>query len=75
VLFSGLFRDALRGLAEGERGRDLIRRHPESLIRLEIAPLPGFPLPGCSPLTDIDDPEALSRLKGAAGSVRDGRRP
>jgi molybdenum cofactor cytidylyltransferase len=64
VLFSGLFRDALRGLAEGERGRDIIRRHPESLIRLEIAPIPGLPFPG-SPLTDIDDPRTLALLEGA----------
>jgi molybdenum cofactor cytidylyltransferase len=64
VLFSGLFRDALRGLAKGERGRDIIRRHPESLVRLEIAPIPGLPFPG-SPLADIDDPRTLALLEGA----------
>jgi molybdenum cofactor cytidylyltransferase len=53
VLFSAAFRDDLRGLAEGERGRDIIRRHPESLIRLETASI----------LTDIDDPRTLSRLE------------
>jgi molybdenum cofactor cytidylyltransferase len=63
VLFSGFFRDELRALAAGEHGRDIIRRHPERLIPLDIAPLAGFPFPGCSPLTDIDDPEALSRLE------------
>jgi molybdenum cofactor cytidylyltransferase len=62
VLFSGFFRDALRGLAPGERGRDLIRRHPERLIRLEIAS-PGFPFSD-SPLADVDDPQTLSRLAG-----------
>jgi molybdenum cofactor cytidylyltransferase len=64
VLFSGLFRDELLTLGQGERGRDIIRRHSESLIRLEIAPIPGLPFPG-SPLTDIDDPRTLARLEGA----------
>jgi molybdenum cofactor cytidylyltransferase len=66
VLFSGLFRHELLALAPGERGRDLIRRHPESLVTVEIA-APPFPGPRRSPLTDIDDPRTLSRLERSAG--------
>jgi molybdenum cofactor cytidylyltransferase len=50
-LFSGAFRDELLTLRRGEHGRDLIGRHPERLIRVEVA---------ASPLTDIDDPETLA---------------
>jgi molybdenum cofactor cytidylyltransferase len=57
VLFSAAFRDELLSLGAGERGRDIIRRHPESLTRLELPSAPGP-----SPLTDIDDPQTLARL-------------
>jgi molybdenum cofactor cytidylyltransferase len=60
VLFSAAFRDALRNLDDGERGRDLIRRFPESLINVDIAEPPS----SFSPLSDIDDPQTLSRLEG-----------
>jgi molybdenum cofactor cytidylyltransferase len=63
VLFSGLFREELLALAEGERGRDLIRRHPESLVTVEIPAPPFFRSSGHSPLTGIDDPETLARLE------------
>lgn len=66
VLFSARFRDELLALAEGEQGRDIIRRHPESLISVEI-PGPAFSeAPPLSPLADIDDPRTLSRLEGIA---------
>jgi molybdenum cofactor cytidylyltransferase len=61
VLFSGLFREELLNLAEGERGRDVIRRHPESLVRLELAESPHPP--GQNPLTDVDDPATLAALE------------
>lgn len=64
VLFSAAFRDELLALGEGERGRELIRRRPESLVKVEIAE-PPFSGPRRSPLTDIDDPQTLSRLEGA----------
>jgi molybdenum cofactor cytidylyltransferase len=67
ALFSGVFRRELLSLGRGERGRDLIRRHPESLVRVEIAEAlfpRSFP---CSPLTDVDDPETLSRLEAERG--------
>jgi molybdenum cofactor cytidylyltransferase len=57
ALFSGDFRKELLSLAEGEQGRDIIRRHPESLIRVEI---PAAQFPDYSPLADIDDPETLA---------------
>jgi CTP:molybdopterin cytidylyltransferase MocA len=60
VLFSGVFREELLALGEGEQGRDLIRRHGECLIQVEIAD----PAPSPSPLTDIDDPRALALLEG-----------
>jgi molybdenum cofactor cytidylyltransferase len=59
VLFSAAFRDELLALGEGERGRDLIRRRPECLVKVETA---GPPF-SRSPLTDIDDPQTLSRLQ------------
>jgi molybdenum cofactor cytidylyltransferase len=62
ALFSGVFRQELLALGQGERGRDLIRRHPESLVLVETAEVP-FSRP-CSPLADVDDPETLSRLQG-----------
>jgi molybdenum cofactor cytidylyltransferase len=65
VLFSGAFREALLNLGEGEQGRDLIRRRPESLIRVEIAPPGDPPFPDISPLTDIDDPQTLAQIEGA----------
>ncbi|MDR3161234.1 MAG: nucleotidyltransferase family protein [Spirochaetaceae bacterium] len=66
VLFSAAFRDELLALGEGEQGRDLIRRHPERLINVEI-PGPAFSeAPSLSPLTDIDDPRTLSLLEGTA---------
>ncbi|MDR3148180.1 MAG: nucleotidyltransferase family protein, partial [Treponema sp.] len=58
VLFSGLFRDELLGLGEGERGRTVIDRHRGSLIRLELTAVP-VPPPH-NPLTDIDDPQTLA---------------
>jgi molybdenum cofactor cytidylyltransferase len=64
VLFSAVFRDELLALGAGERGRDLIRRRPESLVKVEIAE-PPFSGPPRSPLTGIDDPQTLSRLEGA----------
>jgi molybdenum cofactor cytidylyltransferase len=65
VLFSAAFREELLALGQGERGRDVMRRHPESLISIEIADSPFSPAFSCSPLTDIDDPRALARLEGA----------
>jgi molybdenum cofactor cytidylyltransferase len=62
ALFSAVFRDELSRLGEGERGQDLIRRHPECLITVEIAAPPFSPSSPCSPLTDIDDPHTLARL-------------
>jgi CTP:molybdopterin cytidylyltransferase MocA len=62
VLFSALFREELGGLGEGERGRDIIRRHGESLIRLEITETAG-PL-RWNPLIDADDPQTLLALEG-----------
>jgi molybdenum cofactor cytidylyltransferase len=64
VLFSAAFRDELLGLGEGEQGRDVMRRHQESLIRVEIAEPAISEAPPCSPLTDVDDPQTLSRLEG-----------
>jgi molybdenum cofactor cytidylyltransferase len=57
VLFCRSFRDELLNLAEGERGRDIILRHPGRVITVDIPCPPGSP----SPLTDIDDPEAWLR--------------
>jgi molybdenum cofactor cytidylyltransferase len=58
VLFSGVFREELLALGEGEQGRDVIRRHPEKLIRVETAD-PAF---SQSPLADVDDPRTLREL-------------
>jgi molybdenum cofactor cytidylyltransferase len=60
VLFCRSFRDELLNLARGERGRDIIQRHPGRVITVDIPCLPGAP----SPLTDIDDPEAFLRYGG-----------
>jgi CTP:molybdopterin cytidylyltransferase MocA len=67
VLFSGAFREELIALAEGEQGRDIIRRRPECLVRVEIGP-PGDPSGAASPaapspLIDVDDPETLAALE------------
>jgi molybdenum cofactor cytidylyltransferase len=65
VLFSGVFREELLNLREGEQGRDIIRRRPERLITVEL-PEPPFPqIPRHSPLADIDDPETLAQIEGA----------
>jgi molybdenum cofactor cytidylyltransferase len=64
VLFSGVFREELLALGEGEHGRDIIKRHPECLVRVEIAPPGDTPLPDVSPLADVDDPETLAVLEG-----------
>jgi molybdenum cofactor cytidylyltransferase len=60
VLFSGVFREELCNLGEGEQGRDLIRRRPESLVKVEIPEQPFSQ----SPLTDIDDPQTLTHIEG-----------
>jgi CTP:molybdopterin cytidylyltransferase MocA len=67
ALFSGAFREELLALGEGEHGRDIINRHPESLVRVEIAPPGALPFPAPSPLTDIDDPETLAAFEGGEG--------
>jgi molybdenum cofactor cytidylyltransferase len=59
VLFSAAFREELLSLGEGERGRDLIRRHPERLITVETGEPAFSEAPLFSPLTDIDDPQTL----------------
>jgi molybdenum cofactor cytidylyltransferase len=58
VLFSGAFREELLSLALGERGRNVISRHRESLIRLELTESPRPPPQ--NPLVDIDDPQTLA---------------
>jgi molybdenum cofactor cytidylyltransferase len=60
ALFCRSFRQELLSLGPGEHGRDIILRHPERLITIDIPCRPGAP----SPLTDIDDPEALLRYRG-----------
>jgi molybdenum cofactor cytidylyltransferase len=60
VLFSGVFREELLCLAPGERGRDVMGRHRERLIALELAESPRPP--PRNPLADIDDPPALAAL-------------
>jgi molybdenum cofactor cytidylyltransferase len=60
VLFCRSFRDELLSLGPGEHGRDIIGRHPDRLITIDIPCRPGGP----SPLTDIDDPETLLRYGG-----------
>jgi molybdenum cofactor cytidylyltransferase len=62
VLWSGAFRGDLLGLAQGERGRNIIGRHRESLITLELTAFPRPP--SWNPLADIDDPRALAALGG-----------
>ncbi|MDR1863033.1 MAG: nucleotidyltransferase family protein [Treponema sp.] len=57
VLFCRTFRDELLNLAPGEHGRDILARHPDRLIMVDIPCPPGAP----SPLTDIDDPESFSQ--------------
>jgi molybdenum cofactor cytidylyltransferase len=64
VLFSAAFREELLNLAKGEHGRDIISRHPESLIPVEIPPSP----PGLSPLMDMDDPETLANTETVLGT-------
>jgi molybdenum cofactor cytidylyltransferase len=58
ALFSSVFLGELGTLKDGEHGRDLIRRHPDSLVRVEVPPLSGRRA-GLSPLIDIDDPQTL----------------
>jgi molybdenum cofactor cytidylyltransferase len=60
VLFCRSFRDELCNLAEGERGRDIILRHPGLVSQVDIPCPPGSP----SPLTDIDSPEAFVQYGG-----------
>jgi molybdenum cofactor cytidylyltransferase len=62
VLFSGVFREELLNLAEGERGRAVIGRRQECLIKLELAESPHPP--PRNPLADIDDPQTLAALEG-----------
>jgi molybdenum cofactor cytidylyltransferase len=57
VLFCRSFWDELLNLGRGEHGRDIILRHSDRLITVDIPCPAGSP----SPLTDIDDPEALLR--------------
>ena len=57
VLFCRSFRDELLNLAHGEHGRDIILKHPDCLITIDLPSNPGAP----SPLMDIDDPEVLLR--------------
>ncbi|MDR2865581.1 MAG: nucleotidyltransferase family protein [Spirochaetaceae bacterium] len=54
VLFSSVFREELLTLGHTERGSTIIRRHPDKLIRVEIA--------SRLPLTDIDTVEALRSM-------------
>lgn len=56
VLFSRTFGAELAALAPGEHGRDIIKKYPDKLIRVDTPPREGP-----SPLTDIDDPEMLAR--------------
>jgi molybdenum cofactor cytidylyltransferase len=60
VLFSGSFREELLNLAQGERGRNVIGRRKENLIRLELTETPCPPPQ--NPLIDIDDPQTLAAL-------------
>jgi molybdenum cofactor cytidylyltransferase len=69
ALFSAVFREALLALGEGEQGRDIIRRRPERLVRVEIALSGDPPFPDISPLTDIDDPGMLRRLETVRQSL------
>jgi molybdenum cofactor cytidylyltransferase len=57
TLFSAAFREELLSLAEGEHGRVIKQRHPESLFAVEVA----------SPLVlrDVDTPETLRSLESA----------
>ncbi len=55
VLFSSIYKEELASLAPGEHARDILRRHPEAVIRL--------PLSSALPLMDIDLPEDLARLE------------
>jgi molybdenum cofactor cytidylyltransferase len=61
VLFSSVFREELLNLAQGERGRLVIGRHRENLIKLELTESPHPPPQ--NPLVDIDDPQTLSALE------------
>jgi molybdenum cofactor cytidylyltransferase len=56
VLFHRDFRDELLSLGEGEHGRDIITRHADRLIKLEINKPDIF--------ADIDDSEMLYRYGG-----------
>lgn len=56
VLFSRVFRAELMALGEGGHGRDLILRHGDALVRVEIA----SPLP----LVDFDTPELFNAYAG-----------
>jgi molybdenum cofactor cytidylyltransferase len=60
VLFSGIFREELLNLAQGERGRNVIGRHRERLITVELTESPCPPPQ--NPLVDIDDPKMLAVL-------------
>jgi molybdenum cofactor cytidylyltransferase len=51
-LFSGVFRDELLALGDGEHPRDIKKRHPDALITVEAATYLS--------LIDIDDPAALN---------------
>jgi molybdenum cofactor cytidylyltransferase len=65
VLFSGIFREELLSLAPGERGRNVIDRHRESLIKLELTESPCPPPQNL--LTDIDDSQTLAALEAEQG--------
>lgn len=58
VLFSSIYKEELAHLPPGGHARDLLRRHPDRLVKL--------PLPTGLPLLDIDQPEDLPRLEALA---------
>jgi molybdenum cofactor cytidylyltransferase len=58
VLFCRNFRDELLNLGPGEHGRDILWRHPDCLITIDLPCRPGAP----TPLMDIDDPESLFNI-------------
>jgi molybdenum cofactor cytidylyltransferase len=62
ALFSDAFGEDLLHLGPGERGRDIIKRYPEKVIRADIPPLPASaPFPNLSPLADIDESGTLAK--------------
>jgi molybdenum cofactor cytidylyltransferase len=63
VLFSGAFREELLALGGEEQGRDIIRRRPERLIRVEIPEPPVSQSPRYSPRIDIDAPRTLAQIE------------